>query len=195
MSIYEQDNIILEVNNEGLTYHAQPGRLENIEVFPENYKTRQQVPYVFSFETKNTLNMLGHMAVIIPPQITVEKTALQIEPISTVTFTDALSLDYNEETRELSILNAFEQNWPAPVKIQFVILDGLINADSTDPITPFIIQTHNENQEVIDEGYSEAIEFKANEISSIEVTACADKQTASETGDVCTYRVKFFIGS
>lgn len=30
MSIYEQDNIILTVDNSGLTYSAEPGRLENV---------------------------------------------------------------------------------------------------------------------------------------------------------------------
>ena len=76
-----------------------------------------------------------------------------------------------------------------------MIDDGLTNSFSTDPITPFIIQTHDRNKEVIDEGFSEAIEYSANEISSIEVTACADKMAASETGDVCTYRLKFLIGA
>ena len=55
ISIYDEDDIIIEVDPNGLTYTAQPGRLENIQIFPENYKTRQSVPYEFSFETKNTL--------------------------------------------------------------------------------------------------------------------------------------------
>ena len=45
LSIYDQDNIILTVDNSGLTYSAQPGILENVLVYPDNYKTRQQVPY------------------------------------------------------------------------------------------------------------------------------------------------------
>jgi len=37
--------------------------------------------------------------------------------------------------------------------------------------------------------------FAANEISKIEAFACADKQTASYTEDVCAYKLKVFIGA
>ena len=48
---------------------------------------------------------------------------------------------------------------------------------------------------MIDEGFSEAIEYSANEINQIQVTACSDKQTPSVTDQVCTYSLKFLIGA
>lgn len=135
------------------------------------------------------------MAIIIPKEIKVDPPALSLRAMSTVSFSESVSLAYDAELRELSINNAFEEDFEPPVQIKFRIEGGLTNSVSTDPIEPFIIQTHDRNKEVIDEGRSEAIEYTANEIRSIEVTACADKQTASETEDVCTYRLKFFIGA
>lgn len=37
--------------------------------------------------------------------------------------------------------------------------------------------------------------FTANEIADIVAVACATKQSASTTEEVCTYQLKFFIGA
>ena len=77
-------------------------------MFPDNYKTRQQVPYQFSFETKNALPRDGHIAILIPPEISVEKDALVMTPQSTISFSNSVRLEWEEDIRELSINNAFE---------------------------------------------------------------------------------------
>jgi hypothetical protein len=59
-----------------LTYTAQPGFLENIEVYPENYKTRQAVSYEFSFETKNNVFADGNISIRVPPELSVDDTNL-----------------------------------------------------------------------------------------------------------------------
>ena len=101
------------------------------------------MPYLFSFETKNTLDQDGHIGIVVPPEITVEPSALTLTPLSTISFSSQVFLSWDEEFRELSINNAFEQDFEPPVQIKFVIDDGLANSYSTDPITPFIIQTHD----------------------------------------------------
>ena len=40
ISIFQEDKIILTVDPDGLTYKASPGILENVQIVPENYKTR-----------------------------------------------------------------------------------------------------------------------------------------------------------
>lgn len=40
MSIYQETDIILTVDQDGLTFTASPGVLENLQITPENYKTR-----------------------------------------------------------------------------------------------------------------------------------------------------------
>jgi len=67
MTIKEQDDIILNVDQNGLTYTATPGVLSEILIEPENYRTRASVFYDFSFVTTNPLYMFGDMAIIIPP--------------------------------------------------------------------------------------------------------------------------------
>jgi len=49
--------------------------------------------------------------------------------------------------------------------VRFRIDSGLRNSYSTDPITPIGVQTLDADGEVIDEGFSDAIEFTANEIN------------------------------
>lgn len=79
--------------------------------------------------------------------------------------------------------------------MEFDLPRGLVNPLSTDPVEPFIISTLDAAGEIIDQGESEMIAFSPNEISSIITKACADKQTASMTEDICTYRLKFLIGA
>ena len=62
----------------------------------------------------------------------------------------------------------------APAQVRFNIDQGLTNSYSTDPITPFIIRTLDSLSDIIDEGYSTAIEYTPNEISAVQVTACSD---------------------
>ena len=59
------------MDQNGLTYTANPGILENVQIIPENYKTRSVVPYDFSFETKNQLFENGDIDIIVPPELTV----------------------------------------------------------------------------------------------------------------------------
>ena len=47
MTIYEQSDIILTVDQNGLTYTATPGELRDIYVLPENYRTRASPIYEF----------------------------------------------------------------------------------------------------------------------------------------------------
>ena len=56
-----------EIN--GLRYAATPGSLENVKIFPENYKTSAVVPYEFSFETKNPLDSGSDVEIIVPQDI------------------------------------------------------------------------------------------------------------------------------
>ena len=57
------------------------------------------------------------------------------------------------------------------------------------------MQTLDPEGHIVDQGVFADLTFTANEINAIEATACADKQTASTTEEVCTYRLKFLIGA
>lgn len=195
INIYQEDKQILRVDPTGLTYKASPGILENVRIIPENYKTRQAVPYDFSFETKNALFQNGDIAILVPSEIEVTPANLKYTPLATVSLTNTVTLSWDEATRTIHINNAFAEAIPAPTQVRFRIDAGLRNSYSTDPITPITVQTLDVDGEVIDEGASEAIEFTANEINQILATACADKPTASTTEEVCTYRLKFMIGA
>ena len=119
MTIKEQDDIILNVDQNGLTYTATPGILSEILIEPENYRTRASVFYDFSFVTTNPLYMFGDMAIIIPPQIEIDMTAITFNPISTVSLTNTIVLTYDETTRKLSIDNAFESDVLEPTLVEF----------------------------------------------------------------------------
>ena len=71
INVYQEDKLILKVDPKGLTYKASPGILENVQIIHENYKTRQAVPYEFSFETKNALFVNGDIAIVVPNEIEV----------------------------------------------------------------------------------------------------------------------------
>jgi hypothetical protein len=73
------------------------------------------VPYQFSFETKNALSRDGHIGIIVPPEISVDPSALVLTPQSTISFSSSVRLEWEEDTRELSINNAFEQEFQPPV--------------------------------------------------------------------------------
>lgn len=195
VNIYQEENLILKVDPEGLNYKASPGILENVQIIPENLKTRQNVPYDFSFETKNALFLNGDIAIVVPNEIEVDPVSLVFTPLATVSLTNSIDVTWKESTRTIFINNAFEDRIPAPTLVRFRIESGLKNSYSTDPITPIIVRTLDADGEIIDEGYSNAIEFTANEIAKIEATACADKPTASMTEELCTYRLKFFVGA
>lgn len=66
---------------------------------------------------------------------------------------------------------------------------------STKPTDPIWIFTLDDGGKSIDRGSSNPMVFAANEIAKIITEACADKQTASMTEDVCAYKLKFLIGS
>lgn len=72
MAVYHEEDIILNVDQDGLTYTATPGILENVQIRPENYKTRQSVPYEISFETKNDLFVGSDIEIIVPAEIGVD---------------------------------------------------------------------------------------------------------------------------
>ena len=76
-----------------------------------------------------------------------------------------------------------------------MINTGIQNAQSTEPISAFTVSTIDTNGALIDQASSEPLAFTPNEISGIVVTACADKATASETEDVCTYKLQFTMGA
>ena len=62
----------------GLVYAASPGSLENVEIFPENYKTSALVPYEFSFETKNQLDAGSDIEIIVPTDIELNKDTMKV---------------------------------------------------------------------------------------------------------------------
>ncbi len=99
---------------EGLTYKASPGVLENVKITPENLKTRQAVPYDFSFETKNALFAKGDIAIKIPNEIEVDPDALSFTPLASVSLTNTIGLTWKESTRTILVDNAFEERIPAP---------------------------------------------------------------------------------
>ena len=178
-----------------MTYTASPGVLANLIVSPEDYKTRAQVQYSFSFETANALYAFGDMAIIVPSELEVDESALAFTPSVGISLTNIITLSWDETTRTITINNAFEQAVSAPTFVAFTIDSGLQNAYSVEPITPITVQTLDPEGHIVDQGYSEAITFTANEINAIEATACADKQTSSTTEEVCTYQLKFLIGA
>ena len=111
----------MKVDNDGLTYSANPGILTNVLVFPDNTKTRQTVPYEFSFVTKNVLQQEGHIAIIVPKDIAVEPSKLQLQPLSTISFSNQVTLRFDDHDgfgpRELIISNAFDESFDPPVQI------------------------------------------------------------------------------
>jgi len=104
----------LRVDPTGLTYKASPGILENVQIIPENYKTRQAVPYDFSFETKNTLFENGDIAILVPREIEVTRANLKYTPLATVSLTNLVTLSWDETTRIIHINNVFSEFIPAP---------------------------------------------------------------------------------
>ena len=72
---------IAEVN--GLTYTATPGSLGYLQIFPENFKTSNQVPYEFSFETKNPLDAFSDIQIVLPNEIELNKDSLAVTPLTT----------------------------------------------------------------------------------------------------------------
>ena len=175
MTIYEEGSPIIKVNPAGFTYTAAPGRLENLIVFPENFKTRQSVPYEFSFETKNALFASGDFAIVMPAAIEVDPSALIFTPLASVSLVNTITPVWREATRTIELNAAFDEALAAPAQVRFRFDAGFTNSYSTDPITPIIVRTLDPDGEIIDEGSSEAIEFTANEITLIEAKACADK--------------------
>ena len=138
------------------------------------------------------------MAIIVPAEIEVDEAVLEstaITALTSVTLTRQIIPTWDEDLRTISIDNAFDEAFSAPAQVRFIIEAGLRNSYSSDPITPITVQTLDPDGEIIDEGSSEAIEYTANEITAIEATACADKQTASTTEEICTYRLKFLMGA
>ena len=106
--------MILKVDPNGLTYKASPGILENVQIVPENYKTRQAVPYDFSFETKNALFVNGDLAILVPAEIEVTSSNLKYTPLATVSLTNTVTLTWDDTTRTIHINNAFAEALPAP---------------------------------------------------------------------------------
>lgn len=59
LEVYDQEYLILKVENQKLTYQAEPGRLRDVTVTVKNYRTRERLPYIFSFVTKNKVENGG----------------------------------------------------------------------------------------------------------------------------------------
>ena len=138
--------------------------------------------------------MGSNIEIIVPSELTVDADALSYTPLASASFSNAVTLSWDAETRTLTINNAFDSALAAPVQVRFTIDSGLSNSFSTDPITPIVVRTLDADGEIIDEGQSEAIEFSANEIPEVQATACADVKTPSTTEEICTYRLKFIMG-
>ena len=108
IAIYQEEDIILNVDQDGLTYTASPGVLANLIVQPEDYKTRKLVQYFFSFETANALYVFGDMAIIVPPEIDVDESALVFTPTVGISLTSIITVSWDEATRTIRINNAFD---------------------------------------------------------------------------------------
>ena len=65
-----------------LTYKAEPGRLREVTVTVENYRTREKLPYSFSFVTKNKFANDGQILIKIPKMISVDEASLSIKPVA-----------------------------------------------------------------------------------------------------------------
>ena len=75
------DDRIGVINNK--RYAATPGSLENVKIFPENYKTSNPVPYEFSFETKNPLDAGSDIQIIVPIDIALDRDAIRVSILTT----------------------------------------------------------------------------------------------------------------
>ena len=93
----------MTVDQTGLTYAAQPGILNQIEVRPENTKTRQSVPYYFAFETRNALFAQGAIGIRIPKEISVDSNNIKFTPVESIDMQSVLEMSYDEQTRILQI--------------------------------------------------------------------------------------------
>eukprot|EP00352_Strombidinopsis_acuminata_P000021 CAMPEP_0176338540 /NCGR_PEP_ID=MMETSP0126-20121128/43_1 /TAXON_ID=141414 ORGANISM="Strombidinopsis acuminatum, Strain SPMC142" /NCGR_SAMPLE_ID=MMETSP0126 /ASSEMBLY_ACC=CAM_ASM_000229 /LENGTH=136 /DNA_ID=CAMNT_0017681585 /DNA_START=490 /DNA_END=900 /DNA_ORIENTATION=+ len=111
------------------------------------------------------------------------------------TINESAAYSWDSTTRLITISNAFETDLTAPVGIAFAITNGIYNPPSEKPTGEFIFRTADPNGQTIDEGSYESIIFTANEIQAIVVRACADKFTASQTDDICSYELKVTIGA
>ena len=90
------------------------------------------------------------MAVIIPTEIEFDPATITILPLATVSLNNVIVLTWDSTTRKLSIDNAFEADVLTPTLVQFRFPTGLSNSNSVEPITPFIIQTHDPAGNIID---------------------------------------------
>ena len=103
ITIYHESDIILTVDPNGLRYTATPGRLENLQIFPGNLKTRSAVPYEFSFETKNALFANGDIVIKVPNELEIDPNSLEFVPEATVSLTRTIRPVWNESTRTLTL--------------------------------------------------------------------------------------------
>jgi hypothetical protein len=194
--VFDQENYMISevVENDALFYQASVGELDEVTIEVKNTKTREKnEDYTFSFITKNDLVAGGSVSIQVPTDIGVDPEELSFSRVNTIEAD--LTPRYEESTRTIWLENAFAANWPAPVKVEFV-MTGFENAPSEEPTGTFLISTLNEYEEAIDKGESLNLEFVANEIKAIEATACVDIQDKiSETGDICTYSLRFIVGS
>lgn len=108
IAIYQEEDIILNVDQNGLTYTASPGELQNLIVTPSDYKTRQKVSYEFSFETANNLYVNGDLAIIVPTEIDVDESALAFTPSSSLSLTNIITVAWDASKRTITINNAFD---------------------------------------------------------------------------------------
>ena len=92
----------------GLTYTATPGILENLRVLPENYKTRESVPYEFSFETKNQLMVGSDLAIIVPAEIDVDPVALRVTALASLRLAGTIQPTWDASTRTIQLDSAFD---------------------------------------------------------------------------------------
>ena len=70
-----------------------------------------------------------------PPEILVDVNALKFTAVAGVNF-GAITFEYDEATRNLKILNAFDSAQPAPSLVTFDLF-GFQNGISTKPTAPF----------------------------------------------------------
>lgn len=111
------------------------------------------------------------------------------------TISSSATYSWDSTTRVITINNAFSTDLTAPVGIAFAITAGIYNPISEKPTGEFIFRTADPNGQTIDQGTYESMVFTANEIQAIAVRACADKYTASQTDDICSYELRVTIGA
>lgn len=151
LTFYEFDDPIMTIT-QGVTITATPGELSNMQVVPEGFRVRDLVPYSFGFVTSNRVFQDGTIKIEVPTEIEVIESELAITPVTTISEDGSVSLSYDELSHSILVQNPFPQDFNTAQLVEFIISAGLKNAESTEPISSFTIETLDSTGSIIDAG-------------------------------------------